>query len=140
MKKLFLTIVLSVLLSASQTQTEQKIYETILRTILPHEKPIRLWSDSDSLVSELKALGDVVPIKEIDKADIAIVTKEDVPHDCHCLLFVTSYRLLKKYKDKAIGGFFWQKGRPNIIFLKKNLHVARMKLPKSMQQFVEDEL
>ena len=133
-------LALSVLLLASEVETERKIYDAILHALLPKDqKPIRLWSDSQSLVKELEPLDDVKVVKKSDKADIAIITKK-MPPKCRCIPFVTSYRLLKEYKDKAVGGFFWQKGRPNILFLKNNLQKAGLKLPQSMQQFVEDDL
>ena len=133
-------MVASALLFASVMQTERKIYDVIVHAVFPHhDKPIHLWSDSDKLKNELKALSDVVVVDKVDQADIAIITQK-LPKHCHCLPFVTSYRLLKKYKDRVIGGFFWQKGRPNILFLQGNLQKEGVKLPQSMQQFVEDGL
>lgn len=139
MKKIFLILVASFLLFASQIDTERKIYDTIFHIVLPHKRPIHVWSDSEAMENMLRSLDDVVVVKKIDQADIAIITKESVK-DCRCLLFVTSYRLLKRYKEKAIGGFFWQKGRPNLLFLRKNLQKEGIELPESMQQFVEDSL
>ena len=139
MKKLLLILFTSLVLFASQAETERKIYDTILHTLLPQKKSIRLWTDSKSLADELQGLDDVELVENIDKADIAVVSKK-LPKDCSCLLFVTSYHLLKKYKERAVGGFFWQKGRPNILFLKKNLQKEGIRLASSMQQFVEDSL
>ena len=140
MKKLFLIVATLALLFASEAQTERKIYDAIIHALfLDQERTIHLWSDSDRLRDELQKLRDIKIVEDIDQADMAIITNK-LPKECKCLLFVTSNRRLKEYKNKAVGGFFWQKGRPNILFLKANLHKLNIKLPESMKQFVEDEL
>ena len=140
MRKIFVLLLLSLILFASRVDTERKIYDTVIHILLPQAKKVRVWSDSKSLNIELESLKDVTIVTDINNAQIAIVTGENVPKKCSCLLFVTSYKQLKKYQDRAVGGFFWQKGRPNIVFLKKNLQKHGIEVPKSMQQFVEDEL
>ena len=140
MKKLLLFLLFSITLFASRSDTERKIYDTLIHAILPKEKVIYVWSDSKELTRELKKIKNIVLVPKLKEAKIAIVKKTEIPTQCSCLLFVTSYKQLKRYKDKAIGGFFWQKGRPNILFLKKNLQKEGVSLPKSMQQFIEEEL
>jgi len=44
------------------------------------------------------------------------------------------------YKKDIVGGFYWQKGRPNILFLKDNIDKYNIKLPSSMKQYIESEL
>ncbi len=131
---------LSVSLLASQAQTEREIYNVILHSIVPEKIKLHIWSDSVSLSKNLQTLDSVDIVRNIEDADIAIVSQPATKVDCDCLLFVTSYPLLKKYKNKAVGGFFWLKGRPNILFLRSNLQKNGIKLPDSMQQFVEDGL
>lgn len=140
MKKLLFLLMLSVSLLASQAQTEREIYNVILHSIVPEKIKLHIWSDSVSLSKNLQTLDSVDIVRNIEDADIAIVSQPATKVDCDCLLFVTSYPLLKKYKNKAVGGFFWLKGRPNILFLRSNLQKNGIKLPDSMQQFVEDGL
>lgn len=53
------------------------------------------------------------------------------------LFFTNSYKKLRKRKD-FFGAFFWNKSRPNIIFIKSRLKNQKIKLPKSYNQFIED--
>lgn len=139
LKNVLLIAILSfTLLFGSKIETERKIYDTIIHAVLPNYETVHLWSDSKVLLEELGSLRGIQVVNDVHDADIAIVTKRS-DLKCDCLLFVTSYPLLKRYKNRAIGGFFWQKGRPNILFLQPNLQKNGIELPHSMRQFVEDD-
>ncbi|WP_375724292.1 hypothetical protein LXN10_02020 [Arcobacter sp. KX21116] len=53
------------------------------------------------------------------------------------LFFTNNYRKLLSDK-KFFGAFFWNKSRPNIVFIKTRLKKRHIKLPKNYDQFVED--
>ncbi|WP_419769470.1 MAG: hypothetical protein ACNI3C_08990 [Candidatus Marinarcus sp.] len=53
------------------------------------------------------------------------------------LFFTNNYKKLLS-DDKYIGAFFWNKSRPNIVFIKSRLENQHIELPKSYEQFVED--
>jgi len=38
----------------------------------------------------------------------------------------------------VVGGFFWQKGRPNIIFLERRIKALHIQLPQDLQEFVDE--
>ncbi|BCD68086.1 hypothetical protein [Nitratiruptor sp. YY09-18] len=52
-------------------------------------------------------------------------------------IFVTSYYDFVHNKDKVIGAFFWQKGRPTIIFNKKMLEYFGVKLPPKYNKYID---
>jgi len=52
------------------------------------------------------------------------------------LFFTNNYRKLLSDK-KFYGAFFWNKSRPNIVFIRKRLDINHIKLPESYAQFVE---
>ena len=139
MKKLILLLVLSYSLFASNLDIEKKIYRAIIYSIFPNKQTISIWSDDIRKNNFLSSLHKIRIVKEPSSADMLIIEKplKTLPDK---ILFITSYPILEKYKNKAIGGFYWQKGRPNIIFLDKNLKRFDIKLPDSMQEYIEDEL
>ncbi len=51
-------------------------------------------------------------------------------------IFLTSYFSYLKHKNAA-GAFFWQKGRPTIIFNKHFIITHHIKIPKEYEDFVE---
>jgi hypothetical protein len=136
----FLSLLLLVsFLFSSDLKTEQKIYEVIIHTLLPQKEEIKVWSDD---VSKEKILSSIVGVKSVsspEEADFLLLSKEKKVQS-KGIRFVTTFRLLEAKQNSVIGGFFWQKGRPNILFLRKNLQKHHIKLPKSMQEYIEDEL
>ena len=53
------------------------------------------------------------------------------------LFFTNNYQKLLN-KDKFIGAFFWNKSRPNIIFIKNRLAKQNIKLSNDYEKFIED--
>ncbi len=139
MRKLFIFLVLSVVLFASALEIEQKIYSAIIKALFPMKQTVRIWTDDRSKERFLKNIEGVKLVEDPDRADFLIVSyRKDV--DANGMLFVTNYHLLKYYENKAVGGFYWQKGRPNIVFLRPNLQKYRVQLPRSLRQYEEDGL
>lgn len=140
MKKLLLFFTITVNLVASTLQIEQKIYTVVLKALFPSQSKITIWTDN----KKKKKVFQNLPLKikitdEKQKADILIVyytsnlkTKK--------LIFAGTYRILKIYKNQAIGGFYWQKGRPNLIFIRKNLLQYKLILPKELHEYEEESL
>ena len=65
--------------------------------------------------------------------------KEDI-NSCsqeNKLFFTNNYKKLLSNR-KYFGAFFWNKSRPNIVFIKARLTKEHIKLPKDYDQFVED--
>lgn len=53
------------------------------------------------------------------------------------LFFTNNYRKLLS-DNKYYGAFFWNKSRPNIVFIKNRLDKIDVSLPKTYTQFIED--
>ena len=74
------------------------------------------------------------------EADILFVdTLDNLPKQCieEHKIFVTRYRDFIFNKNKIIGAFFWQKGRPTIIFNRKKLNDFGVVLPKKYNKYIE---
>jgi len=129
----------SISLFASQANYEAKIYNAIFNALFPAKRTIYVWSDSKQKSDILRQISATQSVDSKEDADILLLSKTK-NIDTKTMKFVTNYQLLKHYKKSAVGGFYWKKGRPNIIFLKKNLDKYHISLPQSMQEYVEDEL
>lgn len=135
MKKFVLIIVLSVCSFASVQHVEQEIYDKIFSSIFAGKKVVKIWIDDENDFYNLKSKRFVF-VKKPEQADILIVNhSKDIVSNKP--IFVRKYYLLKKYKNRAIGGFYWQKGRPNIIFLKSNLLKYNIHLPNDLNLYIE---
>ena len=140
LKKILL--ILSLLLSlcnASDLRTEQKIYDRIIHALLAQKQTIKVWSDTEENRKLLTTIPGIDLVDSPKKADFLLLSKE-LKDPKNAIIFVTNFPLLQKMQKSAVGGFFWQKGRPNILFLEKNLNKHHIVLPQSMQEFVEEEL
>jgi len=65
------------------------------------------------------------------------VKKEDICMNEKKIYFTNNYKKLLS-NNIYLGAFFWNKSRPNIVFLKKRLDAKRIKLPSSYTQFIEN--
>jgi hypothetical protein len=140
LKKLFIIfLLLTTLLFGAHNTIESKIYALILHTIFPTKSTIKVFTNDTSKQEILLQLRDVKVVLDPKRADFLLLKKE-LPQTPQGIIFATTYHLLKEYKKEAIGGFYWQKGRPNILFLRDNLQKYHIHLPKNMQEYIEDRL
>lgn len=65
------------------------------------------------------------------------VDKEKLCNKENKLFFTNNYKKLIS-DDKYYGAFFWNKSRPNIVFLNTRLKEKNILLPKSYDRFIED--
>ncbi len=137
MKYIVFFLLLSFNLSASTISAEEKIYASVLHALFPAKENIVVWSDDPKKEQIFSSISHVIVTDTKERADILFLF-----HTFHIKSkkpkFVGSYVLLKHYKDDAIGGFYWQKGRPNLLFLRKNLLKQGLRVENSLQKYVED--
>ena len=140
--KSLLSLLLILLLQASPLDIEKKIYKIIIKAIFPQKHIVKVWLDNPNAFAAILYLNRVKVVDNPQKADILFISKQDSfsKISFNKIIFVNSYKLLKNYQNIAIGGFFWQKGRPNIIFLRKNLQKHHIHLPVKFQKYIEDKL
>ncbi len=63
---------------------------------------------------------------------------EDLDPQCrNKKIFFLSFKEYRLHKNKAVGAFFWQKGRPNILFRKEALQKFHIKVTPEFEKFVE---
>lgn len=137
--RIVLFLMLSVLLFASKEKIEKEIFSTIIDGLYPHKQSVRVWSDDPKARRLLLLIAKASLVDHPEEAEILFLRRPRSSLPENALLFAIDYQVLKSYKERAVGGFYWQKGRPNLIFFKQELHLHHIELPKEMQAFVESQ-
>jgi len=122
-------------LHASDTNLESKIFKNIIHAIVQKEHPtIYIHKKLNSLSNHPGGLN---ISSKCEDADLVILsTLKGLPQKCQGkLLFGSRYSHLKN--SNVIGSFFWQKGRPNILFYKDRLKKNQIKLDNSFDKYIE---
>lgn len=101
-----------------------------------------LWINDHNTLS--KAMIDQHKFKKVDsckKANVLIITSnKKVPSSCSSKpMLALKYNLLKN-NPNVVSAFFWQKGRPNIVFLKDRLKKFNITLPSSYTKYIEEKI
>jgi len=134
--KLLLILFLITTTWASDDKKASNIFNLIAMKLTDKSTPtIYLHKGNSSLE---KYPGNLNITTECAKADLVILsTTKDIPKEClEKILFGTRYSHLKN-KD-VVGSFFWQKGRPNILFYKQRLKEHKIKLDSSFDRYIEN--
>jgi len=140
LKKILILLCCSIILFADSFTLEKKIYAHIIHVLYPQKTTVvKVWTDDPSKVKILQNIPQLKIVKNPQEADFLLVDKAKNLQS-KGLIFTTDYHTLESYKDRAIGGFYWQKGRPNILFLRQNLKKYHIKLPEDMQEYIEESL
>lgn len=137
MKKLILTLILILSpLFSSEIKTASKIMEKISTVLI--KKEITSVITNDTRNTEIVSLSKIMKnISSCTNADIIITHSKNIQKcDDKVLVFVTNY-LAFKALPHAIGAFFYQKGRPNIIFREANLKKHNIILPSEFNKYIE---
>lgn len=141
MRKLFILFLIFVsLLNASEKEYAAKIIKNLVEVI---DKPkTSVWIDQDG--SELigsAGLKQLSIVETCKQAKVLILSNgKGIPKSCiDKPILVLDYELLVKHSN-AVSAFFWQKGRPNIVFIKKRLEKYSISLPSTYDKYVEEQI
>jgi len=115
---------------------ERKICTQLISAIFQNKKTIKVYSLCPQLSQKNTKDSHIILVNTPQQADL-IITNKYVDFTVDKPIFVRKYYLLQKYKNRAVGGFYWQKGRPNIIFEEKSLKKFDITLPERFQQYIE---
>ena len=136
MKKLLLIFFLITTLYASDDKKASDIFNLIIKNITKKINPnVYLHTKVSSIQQYPNSLNIVI---NCATADIVILsTIKDLPQECKGkILFGSRYSHLKS--PNVIGAFFWQKGRPNILFYSKRLKQHNIELDSSFDRYIEN--
>jgi len=135
LKKLLLPLLIGLQLAASDIELATRIYTTIARALTAKSAPLFY------IHGDIEELQENPAIRRTDNclaADIIIAAHlEGLPPEClHKPLFASRYRLFRKHEE-IVGAFFWQKGRPNIVFSAVRLQQLGITLGAEFTPYIE---
>lgn len=149
MKRLILLLTFFSLLSAEnytflvqpyskEIELEAKIISEIATSSL-HEE-IKLFIPNMSEM-EKKVYSQYFTLTQKCETSNFVFVNKTVEHETLCdntkrLFFTNNYRKLLS-DDKYYGALFWNKSRPNIVFIKNRLDKKAIVLPSTFNQFIE---
>ena len=139
-KIITILLILGLTLNASEKEYAAKIITNLVEVI--DKSNTSVWIDhDDSDVTGSLELKQLNVVKTCENAKVLILSSEkSIPK--HCItkpILVLDYDLLAKHSN-AVSAFFWQKGRPNIVFLKKRLQHFSISLPPTYEKYVEEQI
>jgi len=136
LKKIFLICILISTIYSSDAKLASTLFNKIANAVTQKTNPnVYIYSEIESIE---KYPINLVLINNCSKSDIVFLsTIKNIPKECsNKILFGTRYSHLKD--TRVIGAFFWQKGRPNILFYRDRLEKNNIKLDSSFNKYIED--
>lgn len=93
----------------------------------------------DSVSSIKRFNSRFVLVKDCSDSNIVLIKHiEELGDKCKDkILFGTRYQTLRN--KNVVGAFFWQKGRPNILFYKTRLDKHKIILNKDLKKYIDYE-
>ncbi len=134
-----MTCVMTASLYASHLSAETKIYMKVIHGLYPTKKVVHIWADTKKYRHMFHNKEGIVVVDSLQDADIVFVASQKDIKTKHPK-FILSHSLLKHYYQDAVGGFYWQKGRPNLLFFQSVLQKFGISLDPSLQEYIEEEL
>ena len=133
-------LILGLMLNASEKEYAAEIVKNLVEVIDKSNTSVWIDHDDSDLMESLE-LKQLNVVKTCKNAKVLILSSEkSIPK--HCIskpILVLDYDLLAKHSN-AVSAFFWKKGRPNIVFIKKRLQYFSISLPPTYEKYVEEQI
>lgn len=144
MKKFIILLLLSLSLFGSNTtllSVEKQIIKKILYAVVPGKKIINVYFQGSNIPKSIKTNKIIHIVKDYKEADVIIVEQKNCKQNkyFHKPIIVLDYNLLNKCPN-AIGAYFWQKGRPNIVMIEPRIKKESIKLPDEFKIYLESRV
>jgi hypothetical protein len=131
----FIVLFISTILNSDDLQIESSIFKEVIGAMVKTDNPkVFIYKENNSLQKYSDGLELVYSCSNADV--VVISTLKNLPSLCFDkIIFGTKYSHLKD--SRVVGAFFWQKGRPNILFYKDRLDKNDIKLDSSFDKYIE---
>ncbi|WP_156957501.1 hypothetical protein [Hippea jasoniae] len=124
----------------SETLTDLKLrLLSSIAHIICSQREVKIYLADKSFIQLPQNKYNLRFIKNCSKANL-VLTSTLSNLNSTCLkkpIFVTDYGEYIHHKNLIIGALFWQKGRPVLLFIKKNLERFHVKLPPTYSSYTE---
>lgn len=109
-------------------QTVQGLFKTV---------PVRVWAQNQK-EKEMMPFSSYMQWTDNPKEAqfILIETSKNKPSIEGVIYFGMHYETLKD--PQVVGAFYWQKGRPNLLFVRSRLLEARIHLSETFAAYIEE--
>lgn len=136
---LFLLLLIGSFAHASEEAIAAQIIDKTLGSLFK-SKSVKAWGDTPKQQAIIGHSKTMIWVESPQEADFIIIA-EGVPSQfkANCILFGTDYDMLEQ-DARVIGAFYWQKGRPNLIFLRERLREHNLTLSSDFEKYIEDAL
>ncbi len=131
---------ISALSHAGNLSVEQRLINKVLRALSPSAPPRKIYYEGAYLPEIFRNNPEVRLVSDPRNAQIIVANRvAEKLERYHKPILVLQYRLLKSY-SLAVGAYFWQKGRPNIVMIRQRLQRMRIRLPHDFERYIETTL
>lgn len=139
MKKLFFGLILFLLIQsqyllAFDIETASKIYDKLFYAVFKKED-IKVYVNDDEYKKMISLSQYLKLTQKIENSDIIIITKEEELNEIKDKVAFTIDKELLEKNANIIGAFYWNKGIPEIIFLKERLVKYKLDLSESFKKY-----
>ena len=136
MIKIIFIFLLITTVNAGDIKKASSIFNMVIKNIAHKNTPkVYLHVEIESIKKYPKDLKITTNCSDADV--VVLSTLKNIPSTCKDkILFGTRYSHLKN--NNVVGAFFWQKGRPNILFYKKRLDKYNIRLGSGFDKYIEN--
>ncbi len=123
---------------AFDTSMAAKIYDKLFLAVIQKER-VAVYTVDKAYFEVIEQAPDLYLVEGPEQADIALVNhKEDLPSTTYPLIFTTDIRIYEEHLS-TIGIFYWDHGRPKIIFSKERLRAFNITLHEQWSKYVKSD-
>jgi len=134
--KIIFVFLIITTVNAGDIKKASSIFNMVIKNIThKHAPKVYLHVEIESIKKYPKNLKITTRCSDADV--VVLSTVKYIPSTCKDkILFGTRYSHLKN--TNVVGAFFWQKGRPNILFYKKRLDKYNIRLGSGFDKYIEN--
>lgn len=134
---LFLLIVLP--LFSTEAKWTRLLLEQMINNI-DHTGTQKVYTPDAKIRSYLEGLERILLVERCGDADLVVTESAEEERGCTDKpAIVLSYRAFKQRSD-AIGAFFWQKGRPTVVYSHTRLKAFGLVVSDELKKYVVKQL
>lgn len=97
---------------------------------------VKIYTANPEYLPVIRKAPKLMLVNNVHHTHASLVTSpKELYGTQHKLIFTTSLNVLRK-SPKAIGAFYWEYGRPKIVFIQPRLNHYHLTLPKSFHKYI----